>query len=226
MVSRNSPFYSYRWKRGWSWPCFDTTLPALLCEPQPHVHSKARILSRQLERIPQNQVGHLIYVYYTTLCFTIFMRIYWGRELLEKWGNQSKRQSSARKRVESVFSTKVHWLGLSSVLKQVSLQYCNDQRHVKYVKINRSRQLALDGVVDTHMDFISNDAGLSATYYLLFSSVFFLLLFTIWSCKTPIMYFEWRWQIWVWGILVTTTVKWSIQPQATQAQWESLIINI
>ena len=29
---KNSPFYSCRWKRGWSWPCFDTTLPALLCK--------------------------------------------------------------------------------------------------------------------------------------------------------------------------------------------------
>ena len=28
----NCPFYGYRWKRGWSWPCFDTTLPALLCQ--------------------------------------------------------------------------------------------------------------------------------------------------------------------------------------------------
>ena len=69
-----SPSFSCRWKRGWSWPCFDTTLPALLCkscfsyanwyfffskiymykgrrfvlkegQTQPHVHSKARILS-------------------------------------------------------------------------------------------------------------------------------------------------------------------------------------
>ena len=24
------PFYSYGWKRGWGWPCFDTNLPALL----------------------------------------------------------------------------------------------------------------------------------------------------------------------------------------------------
>ena len=30
--SFNRPFYSYRWKRGWSWSCFDTTLPALLCK--------------------------------------------------------------------------------------------------------------------------------------------------------------------------------------------------
>ena len=28
----NSPLYSYKWKRGWSWPCFDTTLLALLCK--------------------------------------------------------------------------------------------------------------------------------------------------------------------------------------------------
>ena len=27
-----SPFYSYSWKRGWSWPCFNTTLLALLCK--------------------------------------------------------------------------------------------------------------------------------------------------------------------------------------------------
>ena len=26
------PLYSYWWKRGWSWPCFNTTLPALLCK--------------------------------------------------------------------------------------------------------------------------------------------------------------------------------------------------
>ena len=73
---KSSPFYSYRWKRGQSWPCFDTSLLALLCksccsyanlyfssitfttkgrrfvskqgQPQPHVHSKARLLSPQL----------------------------------------------------------------------------------------------------------------------------------------------------------------------------------
>ena len=42
-----------------------------------------------------------------------------------------------------------------------------------YVKINRSRQLALDGVVDTDMDYTSNDAGSSPIYYLL---VFFCFL--------------------------------------------------
>ena len=26
----NRPFYSHRWKRHWSWPCFDTTLSAFL----------------------------------------------------------------------------------------------------------------------------------------------------------------------------------------------------
>ena len=35
----------------------------------------------------------------------------------------------------------------------------NDQRHVKNVKINRSRQLTPDGVVDTDMYFTSSDAG-------------------------------------------------------------------
>ena len=61
------------------------------------------------------------------------------------------------------FSTEVQWLGLSTVIKTVNFQ-CNDQRHVEYVKINRYRQLALDGVVDTHMGFTSSDAGSSPTY--------------------------------------------------------------
>lgn len=34
---------------------------------------------------------------------------------------------------------------------------------------------ALDGVVDTDVDFTSNDAGSSPTSYLQFSSVFFLV---------------------------------------------------
>ena len=40
--------------------------------------------------------GWTPYVYYTTLYSTpgyyYIRRIYWGRELLEKWGNQRKRQ--------------------------------------------------------------------------------------------------------------------------------------
>ena len=40
------------------------------------------------------------------------------------------------------------------------------------------------------MEYISNDGGSSRTYYLLFSSVFFLLLFTTLAYKTPITYFE------------------------------------
>ena len=39
----------------------------------------------------------------------------------------------------------------------------------KYVKINRCRQLALDGVVVTDVDYKSNDVGSSPSYYLLFS---------------------------------------------------------
>ena len=34
-------------------------------------------------------------------------------------------------------STEVQRLGLSTLLKTVSFQSCNDQCHVKYVKINR-----------------------------------------------------------------------------------------
>ena len=113
------------------------------------------------------------------------------------------------KELNTGFSTEVQWLGLTTVLKTVSFQLRKDQRHVKYVKINRSRQLALDGVVDTHMDVISNDTGASPTYYLLFSSLFFLLLFPTLSHKTPIMYFEWRWQS-DFGVssLVTTLLIW------------------
>ena len=40
------------------------------------------------------------------------------------------------------------------------------------------------------MEYISNDAGSSRTHYVLFSSVFFFLLFTTFSYNTPIMYFE------------------------------------
>ena len=113
------------------------------------------------------------------------------------------------KELNTGFSTEVQWLGLTTVLKTVSFQLRKDQRHVKYVKINGSRQLALDGVVDTHMDVISNDTGASPTYYLLFSSLFFLLLFPTLSHKTPIMYFQWRWQS-DFGVsnLVTTLLIW------------------
>ena len=45
-----------------------------------------------------------------------------------------------------------------------------------YVKINRSWQLALDGVVDVDMDYTSNDTGSSPTYYLLFSFFSYLML--------------------------------------------------
>ena len=49
--------------------------------------------------------------------------------------------------------------------------------------------MALDGVVDvdTDVDYTSNDAG-SESFTL--PTVFFLLLFTSLSYKTPIMYFE------------------------------------
>ena len=40
------------------------------------------------------------------------------------------------------------------------------------------------------MDYTSNDAGSSPTCYLLFDSVFFLLLFNALSYKTPVKYFE------------------------------------
>ena len=71
------PFYSYVWNRGWTWPCFETNLPALSCKSsysyanqyfsltisitkqrrfvskqghrEPHIHSKARVLSPQLK---------------------------------------------------------------------------------------------------------------------------------------------------------------------------------
>ena len=58
------------------------------------------------------------------------------------------------------------------------------------------------------MNFTSKDAGSSPTYYLLFSSVFFLLLFTTLSYKTPIMYFEGRWKSdFKVSILVTTVLN-------------------
>ena len=75
-IPRNSPFYSYRCKRGWSCRCFGTNLPDYYAnyvvlmltrsllriisirkgkrfvskqgQAQPHVHSKARMLRPQL----------------------------------------------------------------------------------------------------------------------------------------------------------------------------------
>ena len=52
----------------------------------------------------------------------------------------------------------------------------------------------LDCSLDTDVDYTSNEAGSSLTYYPLFSSVLFILLFTTLIYKTPIMYFERRWQ--------------------------------
>ena len=56
--------------------------------------------------------------------------------------------------------------------------------YIRYVtsRINQCSQLALDGVVvDRNVDYTSNDVGSSptCTFYLLFSSIFFFLLFTI-----------------------------------------------
>ena len=57
--------------------------------------------------------------------------------------------------------------------------------------INRCRQLALYGVVNADVDYTFSDAGLSPTNFQLFSSVFFLLLFTTLRYNTrKIMYFE------------------------------------
>ena len=83
-----------------------------------------------------------------------------------------------------------------------------------YVKINWSRQLALDGVVDVDMDYTSNDTGSSPTYYLLFSSVSFFSYLML-----QVINFEWRWQSdFGVSILVTTLPKW-------MAQWSDLKIK-
>ena len=61
--------------------------------------------------------------------------------------------------------------------------------------------------MDTDVDYISNYTGSSPTNYLLFSSVFFLFLFTTLSYKTPYMYVERRWQS-VFGVsILVTTVR-------------------
>ena len=54
-----------------------------------------------------------------------------------------------------------------------------------YVKINRCRQLALDGLEDTDVDYTSNVAGSSPTYIL--PTVFLHVLSYL---RTPIMYFK------------------------------------
>ena len=67
-------------------------------------------------------------VYYTTLysipwSHTIFMQIYWAH-FWEKWGNKRRRQLCKEKSWIHCtgFSTKVQWLGFSTVLKTVSFQ--------------------------------------------------------------------------------------------------------
>ena len=38
-------FYIIKWKGGWSWPCFDTTLPSLLCTVHHVVHMLSSIVA-------------------------------------------------------------------------------------------------------------------------------------------------------------------------------------
>ena len=92
------------------------------------------------------------------------------------------------KGLNTAFSTEVQWLGLSTLLKTVSFQWCFDQCHIKYVKINCCRQLGLDGVVDTDVEYT-----LGFKCYIL-PTVFVLLLFTSLSYENLTKYFEWRWQ--------------------------------
>ena len=61
------------------------------------------------------------------------------------------------------------------MLKTLSFQLCNYKCQLKYVKVNQCRQSALDVVVETDVDYKSNDAY---TTYQLLSSVFFPPLFT------------------------------------------------
>ena len=56
LVTKNSPF---RWKRGWSWPCFDKTLPALLCKCSSHANQYflSKIYIRKGRRFVSNKVN-------------------------------------------------------------------------------------------------------------------------------------------------------------------------
>ena len=56
LVTKNSPF---RWKRGWSWPCFDKTLPALLCKCCSHANQYflSKIYIRKGRRFVSNKVN-------------------------------------------------------------------------------------------------------------------------------------------------------------------------
>ena len=79
--------------------------------------------------------------------------------------------------------------------------------------INLCRQLALDGVVDTDVDFKSDGAVSSPTYYLLFS--LFSYLKTL-SYKTPIMYFEWMWPSDFGVSVLVTTGAWQIRAESSR----------
>ena len=56
LVTKNSPF---RWKRGWSWPCFDKTLPSLLCKCCSHANKYflSKIYIRKGRRFVSNKVN-------------------------------------------------------------------------------------------------------------------------------------------------------------------------
>ena len=79
--------------------------------------------------------------------------------------------------------------------------------------INLCRQLALDGVVDTDVDFKSDGAVSSPTYYLLFS--LFSYLKTL-SYKTPIMYFEGMWPSDFGVSVLVTTGAWQIRAESSR----------
>ena len=114
-----------------------------------------------LELIPQNQVGHLLFLFHNVILYTTLYYIYANflGTFLNRVGKSEWETVVQGKELNTGLSTEVHWLGFSTVLKTVSFQWCNDQCHVKYVKI-------------TGVDYTSNDAGSRPTYYLLFPLCF------------------------------------------------------
>ena len=92
----------------------------------------------------------------------------------------------------------------------IRVKHCFKNGQLSIMQVFRCRQLALDDVVDTDVDYTSNDGGSSPTYFLLSYLLFFFFLSSLiyfFKYKTSIMYFEWRRQSDL-GVSILVTTQW------------------
>ena len=93
----------FLWKSGWGIIAvprieflYSGGKPKKSLLPTSGAHVDIGWCDKLVTRMDTSKSGWTPYVYYPTLYstprYTIFRQIYWAQELLEKWGNQSKRQ--------------------------------------------------------------------------------------------------------------------------------------